>query len=157
MLAGLSDVTTVSREQARLVLAACLEVPRWMDVVLAGRPYAGLGAPRARATITVRAEEVRRAMVAHPRIGERASGVSCPEQSGVDSAAAQRFLAANAEYEQRFGQVFLVRASGRTGPELLAILRERRGNDPETELAVAGRDLVEIAVLRLAETVHRGG
>lgn len=67
----------------------------------------------------------------------------------MDSVTAERFRAANAEYEERFGHVFLVCASGHGGAELLENLRSRLGNDPATELAVAGRELIEIALLRL--------
>jgi 2-oxo-4-hydroxy-4-carboxy-5-ureidoimidazoline decarboxylase len=49
--------------------------------------------------------------------------------------------------------VYLVCASGRSGEELLKILRERLDNDPATELAVAGRELLKIAELRLAKAV----
>nr|WP_236794354.1 2-oxo-4-hydroxy-4-carboxy-5-ureidoimidazoline decarboxylase [Amycolatopsis sp. GM8] len=140
-----------SRLQADL--AGCLDVPRWVSSVLAGRPYADVGALRSRAEIALEPAEIHRAMAAHPRIGEKAAGVSKAEQSGVDSAAAEKFRAANVEYEERFGHVFLVCASGRSGEELLANLRERMGNDPDTELAVAGRELVKIALLRLGKLV----
>lgn len=138
---------------SRATLLACLDVPRWADAVLAGQPYADLAALREAASITLTPDEIRRAMAAHPRIGERATGASRAEQSGVDSAAAEQFRKANAEYEARFGHVFLVCASGRSGEELLENLRERMGNDPETELAVAGRELVAIALLRLEKAV----
>jgi 2-oxo-4-hydroxy-4-carboxy-5-ureidoimidazoline decarboxylase len=92
-------------------------------------------------------------MAAHPRIGEKASGASRAEQSGVDSVAAEKFREANAEYERHFGHVYLVCASGRGGEELLAGLYDRMGNDPDSELAVAGRELVKIALLRLGRAV----
>jgi 2-oxo-4-hydroxy-4-carboxy-5-ureidoimidazoline decarboxylase len=149
----LAGFNAAQPEEVRDVLAACLDVPRWADVVLAGRPYADLPALRSAAGITLRPAEIRRAMAAHPRIGEKASGTSRAEQSGVDSAAAEKFREANAEYERHFGHVYLVCASGRSGGELLAGLYDRMGNDPETELAVAGRELVKIALLRLEKAV----
>ncbi|HKS43975.1 MAG TPA: 2-oxo-4-hydroxy-4-carboxy-5-ureidoimidazoline decarboxylase [Amycolatopsis sp.] len=142
-------------DEVRPVLTACLAVPRWVDAVLAGRPYPDLDAlvAAAEAAGPLPAGETRRAIGAHPRIGEKATGWSRSEQSGVDSAAAEKFRAANAEYERRFGHVYLVCASGRGGDELLADLQRRMGNDPETELAVAGRELIEIAKLRLRKAV----
>ena len=56
---------------------------------------------------------------------------------------------ANRAYESRFGHVFIVCASGRTASEILAILRERMNNDPETELQVAAREQQKITRLRL--------
>ncbi|MFD2421307.1 2-oxo-4-hydroxy-4-carboxy-5-ureidoimidazoline decarboxylase [Amycolatopsis pigmentata] len=161
-------------EEVRPVLAACLAVPRWVDAVLAGRPYPDrealftsarfhLGAqppdphwgqaPRPPEKARLTPPEIRRAVAAHPRIGERTTGASAAEQSGVDSAAAERFRVANAEYERRFGHVYLVCASGRDGDELLADLTSRLDHDPETELEVAGRELAKIALLRLAKAV----
>ncbi|WP_235022782.1 2-oxo-4-hydroxy-4-carboxy-5-ureidoimidazoline decarboxylase [Amycolatopsis alkalitolerans] len=149
----LTGFNTAPPAQLQADLAACLDVPRWVEIVLAGRPYPDLAALKSRAEFTLEPGEIRRAMAAHPRIGEQATGASKAEQSGVDSSAAQKFRAANVEYEERFGHVFLVCASGRGGGELLADLRERMGNDPETELAVAGRELVKIALLRLGKLV----
>jgi 2-oxo-4-hydroxy-4-carboxy-5-ureidoimidazoline decarboxylase len=58
---------------------------------------------------------------------------------------------ANRAYEQRFGHVFLVRARGRSGDEVLGLLRERLGNDTETERGAVRRELAEITSLRLRE------
>ncbi|NKQ56445.1 2-oxo-4-hydroxy-4-carboxy-5-ureidoimidazoline decarboxylase [Amycolatopsis sp. K13G38] len=140
-------------DDLRPVLTACLDVPRWADAVLAGRPYPDLVTLKSAASLTLFPSEIHDAMAAHPRIGEKSSGAPAAEQSGVDNAAREKFLAANAEYEQRFGHVYLVCASGRSGEELLAILRERMTNDPGTELRVAGEELVKIALLRLEKAV----
>jgi 2-oxo-4-hydroxy-4-carboxy-5-ureidoimidazoline decarboxylase len=150
----LSGFNSAPREQAASVLTACLDVRRWVDAVLDGRPYPDRASLAAAAEITLLPAEILRAMAAHPRLGERTTGPSRTEQSGVDSSAAERFRTANADYEKRFGHVFLVCASGRSGAELLANLRERMGNDPDTELAVAGRELVAIALLRLHRAVR---
>lgn len=141
-------------EEARPVLTACLAVPRWVDAVLAGRPYPAREALLASAeAFRLSPPEIHRAIAAHPRIGERATGASAVEQSGVDSVATGRFRVANREYERRFGHVYLVCANGRDGEELLADLSARMRNDPETELEVAGRELAKIALLRLAKAV----
>jgi 2-oxo-4-hydroxy-4-carboxy-5-ureidoimidazoline decarboxylase len=55
----------------------------------------------------------------------------------------------NRVYEQRFGHVFLIRASGRSAEELLAALRQRLANDPDTEWDVVAEELREITRLRL--------
>lgn len=153
MSLDVAGFNTAPSSQLQPLLTECLDVPRWTDHVLSGRPYADLAALKSRADLTLEPGEIRRAMAAHPRIGEQATGASETEQSGVDSAAAERFRAANVEYEQRFGHVFLVCASGRGGEELLANLHQRMANDPDTELAVAGRELVKIALLRLEKLV----
>ncbi|WP_290049928.1 2-oxo-4-hydroxy-4-carboxy-5-ureidoimidazoline decarboxylase [Amycolatopsis solani] len=139
-------------DDVRPLLTECLAVPRWVEAVAGNRPYADVEALKAAADLPLSSDEIRQAMTAHPRIGEKpAGGWARSEQSGVDNADA--FAAANAEYEAKFGHVYLVCASGRSGEELLKILRERLSNDPATELAVAGRELLKIAELRLAKAV----
>lgn len=153
----LTDFNTADAADVRPALTACLAVPRWVDAILEHRPYASLDALQAAAELPLSSDEIRQAMAAHPRIGEkpRQAGTegdwSRSEQSGVDNAGA--FAAANAEYEAKFGHVYLVCASGRSGGELLKILKSRLDNDPATELAVAGRELLKIAELRLAKAV----
>ena len=95
------------------------------------------------------------AMKAHPRIGER--GGDAPASSEREQARAMQapdetkaaLAAENHRYEERFGHVFLIFASGRSGEEVLAELRRRMGNDPATELEEAKRELRKIALRRL--------
>ena len=153
----LTDFNSADAGELRPALTACLAVPRWVDSILGHRPYPDRDALRAAADLPLSSDEIRRAMAAHPRIGEKPKQQgtegdwSRSEQSGVDNA--DVFAAANAEYEAKFGHVYLVCASGRSGEELLKILRERLDNDPATELGVAGRELLKIAELRLAKAV----
>ncbi|MFT4263602.1 MAG: 2-oxo-4-hydroxy-4-carboxy-5-ureidoimidazoline decarboxylase, partial [Nocardioides sp.] len=105
--------------------------------------------------------DVAGALADHPRIGERHQGagasadMSRSEQAGLglDGGAGgdltARLKAGNAAYEERFGRIYLVRAAGRSGEEMLALLEERLGNDDETEAAVTKQQLGEIALLRL--------
>ena len=69
--------------------------------------------------------------------------------AGADQATLAELAAGNREYEQRFGHVFLIFASGRSAGEMLAALRERLGNDPATELRVAAGEQRKITRLRL--------
>lgn len=97
-------------------------------------------------------------MAGHPRIGERAhSAWSRQEQSGVARASDDvraKLAAANAEYERRFGQVYLVCASGRSADDLLVICRSRLGNDLTSERGVVLDELAKINRLRLGELLR---
>ena len=100
------------------------------------------------------------AFKAHPRIGEGGSGGrsadwSRQEQAGVGGAAEvrERLAAGNAEYERRFGHVFLISAAGRDAAEILDALQARLGNDPGTELRVAAGEHRRITRLRLEKLV----
>ena len=159
----LEEFNALPETEARERLAACLDVPRWVDTVLEGRPYGDLGALRTVASSANELDdaELERALARHPRIGERAGGghdaaFSAREQAGVDPAdgdVARRIAAGNAAYEERFDRVFLIRASGRTGPQILAELERRLGNDDETEREETVRQLSEIALHRLEQLV----
>lgn len=155
---------STASEHLRPVLLACCDVPAWADAVLAGRPYADLDslltvADSAARTFT--AEDVDRALAAHPRIGERADGSSVDakwsrgEQSGVsqDLATAAALMAGNQAYEQRFGRVFLICATGLSAEQILAALQARLGNDDETEAATVAEELRKIAILRLRKAI----
>jgi 2-oxo-4-hydroxy-4-carboxy-5-ureidoimidazoline decarboxylase len=140
-------------------LLTCLAVPRWAADVVDGRPYADLAAltKQAEAAAAVLTDdEVAAALARHPRIGERAgaghdAAFSAREQAAV--ASDDELTAGNKEYERRFGRVFLIRAAGRTAPEILAELRRRLDNDEATERAETVAQLREIALLRLPEVV----
>jgi 2-oxo-4-hydroxy-4-carboxy-5-ureidoimidazoline decarboxylase len=100
------------------------------------------------------AGELEAAMAGHPRIGERGpSAQSRQEQSGVgsDPGVVQALREANAAYEDRFGHVFLICATGRGPAEILAELRRRMAHDPATELQVSAAEIGKINALRLRQ------
>jgi len=133
-------------------LYACLASRRWARAVASGQP-----ADEAMDALTD--EEWLEAMRAHPRIGERggdAPASSEREQSRAMESSAETKAALSAEnrrYEERFGHVFLISASGRSGEEILGELRRRMKNDAKAELEEAKRELRKIASARLERMV----
>jgi OHCU decarboxylase len=132
--------------------------------VAAGRPYADLAAVQRAADevwTTLGSADWLEAFAAHPRIGEgggHAAAWSRQEQSGVGGAGreVQEALArGNAEYEARFGHVFLISAAGRSAGEILDELQARLGNDPATELRVAADQHRRITRLRIERLLAR--
>lgn len=96
------------------------------------------------------------AFAAHPRIGDRKPGWSSQEQAGTRGAADEtmRELAEiNRAYEEKFGFVYLVCATGKRADEMLTIARERIGNDRETELKNAAGEQRKITAIRLEKLV----
>jgi 2-oxo-4-hydroxy-4-carboxy-5-ureidoimidazoline decarboxylase len=143
-------------------LTACCAAPAWVHRVLAGRPYPAEPAFRSTVDAAFAAlswVDIEAALAGHPRLGERAPGAgqaatwSRSEQSGVTADTAAALAAGNAAYEQRFGHVYLARAAGRSGAELLALLQQRLGNDTDTERAVVRAELRDITWLRLDRLV----
>ena len=153
-------------ESAAGSLRSCLDVRRWVDEVMGGRPYGSAAeildhARDCAATLTP--AEVEAALARHPRIGERAGAghdraFSDAEQAGVDredAAIAEALADGNAAYERRFDRVFLIRAAGRSATEILAELRRRLDNSDDDELAEVTRQLGEIALLRLGQVIDQ--
>jgi 2-oxo-4-hydroxy-4-carboxy-5-ureidoimidazoline decarboxylase len=162
---GLPAFNAMDDDSARERLLVCLDVPRWADAVLAGRPYASIGeieAAMVAASATITDDELEQALARHPRIGERADAAthdaehSTREQSGVDRgdvALARRLEEGNRAYEERFGRVFIVRAAGRSGTDILDHLRHRLDNTDELERAATIDQLTQIAKLRIREVL----
>ncbi len=104
-------------------------------------------------------EDWQEAFDGHPRIGEghakTATEASLKWSAGEQSAAgdAAEVQAAlhqgNRLYEERFGRIFLVCATGKSAAEMLAILQSRLGNDPQSELHEAAEQQRRITQLRL--------
>lgn len=154
--AGLAGFDALPDGAATEALLACCSSPEWVRVLVTGRPYPSVDAllDAADAALAGLPEsEIDRALAGHPRIGERPdTAASAREQAGVATAAdAVRSALAdgNRAYEARFGHIYLVCASGRSGGELLAILEARLGNDAETERRVMRTELAKINRIRL--------
>lgn len=162
---GLLAFDAMEDETAHRLARTWLDVPRWADEVLAGRPYAGIGeleAAMVAASSTITDDELEQALARHPRIGERADAAkhdaahSTREQAGVDHAdadLARRLEEGNRAYEERFGRVFIVRAAGRSGQDVLEHLGHRLDNTDEAERAATIDQLTQIAVLRMKEAL----
>ena len=153
---GLDGFNGLSDRQAMHALFECCSSSIWARRVAASRPFANreLLLDRADRVLAELPEaEIDLALDGHPRIGGKADNVSSQrEQAAVQSAGSDVLAAlaeANRKYEERFGHVYLVCATGRTAPELLAILEERLGNDPETERRVLRVELAKINRIRL--------
>ena len=149
---------------ARDELLACCSAPSWAERMAAGRPYCSVhDAVRQSAVIVARmtVTDLAEALPGHPRIGERteaghgplrSAAWSAQEQSRVsdaDTETARALAESNLEYERRFGHIYLVCASGRTGAQLLSLLRSRLRNDASAEWQVVRSELQKINEVRL--------
>jgi 2-oxo-4-hydroxy-4-carboxy-5-ureidoimidazoline decarboxylase len=164
---------------AGLLRPACAST-RWIERMISGRPYRSMEALTAASDATIAAlswPDIEHALAAHPRIGARLPDQAAPrgqgrprdqgapqdreaawsrqEQSGTRDAGPDvqaGLRAGNAAYEERFGYVFLICATGMPAASMLAALRARLGHDPATEREVVRDELTKIVRLRLART-----
>lgn len=166
---GLARLNRLAPAEAERELLTCCGSRRWAARMAAARQFATLDDALARADAVwwdLEPADWLEAFRAHPRIGERKAeagqtereaGWSRGEQAGVDSAAdaTRRALAeGNAEYERRFGHIYIVCATGLTADEMLSRLRRRLQNDPDTEIRVAAEEQRKITDLRLRKMLE---
>lgn len=137
-------------------------IPSWASALAAGRPYDSVAELSEAARAAAEAwtwPEVMEALSEHPRIGQRAAETSrgasssafeqaASARSDPDATAAIR--AGNVAYEDRFGWVFLIRAAGRSAPEILLELQRRSQNSVAEEQVEVRAALRDIALLRIA-------
>jgi 2-oxo-4-hydroxy-4-carboxy-5-ureidoimidazoline decarboxylase len=144
-------------EAAERGVLACCASRTFARAIAYGRPYrdpVALLAAIDAAFDVLSWDDIVEAMSEHPRIGDRAirTGMSAAEQAGAGAAsdAVRQGLAdGNLAYEQRFGHVFLICASGLSGQEMLTSLQARLGNDQEAERIVVRAELWKITRLRM--------
>jgi OHCU decarboxylase len=156
-------------EEARAALLACCGSTRWAAEVASLRPFWDAGQLLRigrRVWLEVEVEDRLEAFRAHPRIGESKAAADTGEEArrwsegeqtrarDASAATLDEMARANREYEERFGFIYIVCAAGRTAEEMLALLRERIGNDRETELRVAAEEQWRITELRLKKYLN---
>jgi 2-oxo-4-hydroxy-4-carboxy-5-ureidoimidazoline decarboxylase len=151
-------------DEARARLTACCGSARWVEAMLARRPFGStealLASARA-AWFALAPEDWLEAFSHHPRIGERAgeadrttatAHLSIREQAAVKDGAPDvlaALAAANRAYEARFGHIFVISASGMSAAAILGALEARLSNAPQVELRMAAGEQSAITQKRL--------
>ena len=161
--AALGSFNAAPARDAEQAVLACCASGTFAKAIAAGRPYkdpAALMAAVDAAFAALNWSDIVEAMSEHPRIGDRAvrGGMSAAEQSGAAAASdevRQGLADGNVAYEQRFGHVFLICASGLSGQEMLDQLRVRLYNDEEAERTVVRDELRKITRLRMTKMLSQ--
>ena len=157
--ATLGSFNAAPAQDAERTVLACCASATFATAITNGRPYpdpAALLAAVDTAFATLNWDDIAEAMSEHPRIGDPTvrSGMSAAEQSGAAAASdevQQELADGNLAYEQRFGHVFLICASGLSGQEMLDQLRARLDNDEEAERTVVRAELRKVTRLRMTK------
>jgi 2-oxo-4-hydroxy-4-carboxy-5-ureidoimidazoline decarboxylase len=157
--AALSSFNAAPAQAAERDVLACCASRTFAQAIVGGRPYRDPAALLAAVDPAVDAltwDDIVESMNGHPRIGDRAasSTMSAAEQSGAAAASdqvRQGLAEGNLAYEERFGHIFLICASGASGQEMLTRLRARLGNDQDAERAVVRAELLKITRLRMTK------
>lgn len=171
MTTTVAELDTASAERASQLLGDCCGSTRWVRGMVSRRPFGSVERALSAADAVWQSlgpDDWKEAFSHHPRIGEHRSAArqsergaswAAGEQSGMGGAAdatREALAVANREYEQRFGHIYIVCASGKTAEEMLADASARLRNDPDTELRVAAEEQRRITRLRLEKLFGQG-
>jgi OHCU decarboxylase len=162
---GLERLNSASAVGAEAELLKCCGSIEWARTLAARRPFGDapeLFAAADEVWWNLRARDWLEAFAAHPRIGGReraaraqhaqAEGWSEQEQAGARAAAQatlDELAQANRAYEEKFGHIFIVCATGKTADEMLGLLRARLSNEADAEIRIAAAEQSKITRLRL--------
>ncbi len=162
-MTGVALLDTADPVATSALLRPCCASQAWIARVIADGPFADLAALIAasdRALTEITWPDVLEALAAHPRIGERPAGTdreaawSRQEQAGATAVAddtARALAEGNFAYQDRFGFVFLICATGMPAEAILAELNRRLGHDPDAEQEIVRTELGKIVRLRLGK------
>jgi 2-oxo-4-hydroxy-4-carboxy-5-ureidoimidazoline decarboxylase len=163
-----AELNALPEAEAAETLERCCGSRAWVGGMLARRPF------RDRSALLEAGETVwrglaesdwREAFSHHPKIGDIESlrsrfattaAWAVGEQAGTAGASdttLTRLADGNRAYEERFGYIFIVCATGKSAAEMSILLEQRLENDPATELPVAAAEQAKILRLRLEKLV----
>ena len=160
-----SRLDRMGEDDARAALGRCCGASRWIVRMLARRPF-GDGDALVRAArevwATMERADVLEAFEHHPRIGADIGALrekfaateawSAGEQRSVSAASEEtlrRLRDGNIAYEERYGHIFIVCATGKSAAEMLSLLEARMSHTPDEELAIAAAEQMKITEIRL--------
>jgi 2-oxo-4-hydroxy-4-carboxy-5-ureidoimidazoline decarboxylase len=151
-------------EEKKTLLHTCCGSNTWVNNMLAAPPAEDL------VDLLEIAEEQwyachesdwREAFSQHPKIGDvdslrekfaATAQWAEGEQASVKQASEQtleQLAEGNEAYEQKFGYIFIVCATGKSADEMLQLLNQRLYNNPEVEIQIAMEEQLKITKLRL--------
>lgn len=165
---SLNRLNTLPVADAEQEFHKCCGCAEWATRLTAARPFESvhqLAETADRLWWMLEPGQWLEAFHSHPKIGEKkaAATVSADaqkwsenEQSGISNSAQEtidELARLNQEYEQKFGYIFIICASGKSSEEMLNQLRSRLQNEPDEELRIAATEQAKITQLRLGKLI----
>ncbi|WP_438014679.1 allantoicase [Sorangium sp. So ce315] len=165
-------LNALTEPEAAATLRVACGSSAWAAQMAAARPFRDeehLLAAAAQGFTRLDAEDWLEAFRAHPRIGETRSETaeasatarrfSSQEQAGMSAAAQEtreELARYNRAYDEKFGFIYIVCATGKSADEMLQRLRERIEHTPEEELGIAAAEQRKITDIRLKKLIWGG-
>ena len=163
------SINQASVDEAKHLFKQCCTSSRWIQSMVDSRPYATPMDVRVQADAhwNDSAEgDYLEAFDGHPKIGDVSSlkakyantkELAAGEQSGVNVASddvIQQLADGNQQYQEKFGFIFIVCATGKSAQQMLALLQARLPNDRGTELKNAAEEQRKIFHIRLNQLLE---
>ncbi len=165
----LEQLNQAANETAEADFLSCCGSQTWARLMTEARPFADVAELIKQARqiwLNLDAQDWLEAFAAHPKIGAKkavahqsaqAAEWSNAEQSGTQTAAASlrdELENANRLYEEKFGFIFIVCATGRSAQEMLELCRRRLNNDADSEIRIAADEQRKITEIRLKKLLN---
>ncbi len=160
----LEELNALDLDAATAAFGTCCTSSTWMQGMANSRPFTSVEhAQEAGLDVWSKCNEADflQAFEGHPKIGDVSSlrkkyantkGLASNEQSGVNVATEDTLQAltdGNNEYDEKYGFIFIVYATGKSAGEMLELLQARLPNDRATELKNAAIEQSKITALRI--------
>ncbi len=161
---NIQSLNTLPIDQANHLFLQCCTSEKWIEKMVASRPFTDSNSLRDTADNIwkhLSEKDYLQAFEGHPKIGDVGSlkakyanskELASGEQSGASSATDEiiaELANSNSEYEEKYGFIFIVCATGKSAREMLALLQGRLNNDRQKELKIASEEQRKIFHLRL--------
>ncbi|MCB4798191.1 2-oxo-4-hydroxy-4-carboxy-5-ureidoimidazoline decarboxylase [Neotamlana laminarinivorans] len=163
----LNELNNLPKKDAFEALERCCVAKNWINKVIENRPFFNEEALINTASNIwfnqCNKNDYLEAFTGHPKIGDvnslkekfaHTSKWAENEQAKVEEAninTIEALAKANEDYEQKFGYIFIVSASGKSAEEMLTIINTRLHNTIEDEIYVAMNEQHKITVIRLVK------
>lgn len=160
----IQSLNTLPIDQANHLFLQCCTSEKWIEKMVASRPFTDANRLRDTADSIwnhLNEKDYLQAFEGHPKIGDvdslkakyaNTKELASGEQSGANSATDEiiaELANSNSAYEEKYGFIFIVCATGKSAKEMLALLQDRLNNDRSKELEIASEEQRKIFHLRL--------
>jgi 2-oxo-4-hydroxy-4-carboxy-5-ureidoimidazoline decarboxylase len=161
---SLDEINSDNEKQIYAVFESCCCAKNWIKSMINARPFSDsntLFNASEKSFLALTESDYLAAFAGHPQIGnlqtlhEKYANTATSagnEQAGMSVAEKdllEQMHTLNVEYLEKFGFIFIVCASGKSAQEMLDLIKDRIGNDRQTELAIAGQEQAKITTIRL--------
>ncbi len=166
---ALHELNALNKTQLKELLGKCCGSSQWVEQLSSLFPFANEAALFKKAASTWYAcneNDWLEAFTHHPKIGDMASlkqkfastaEWAAGEQEAVKHSSdrvLQALSHANKMYEEKFGYIFIVCATGKTAEEMLQLLTTRLHNKPEDEIQIAMEEQHKITTIRIKKLLQ---